>query len=322
MTQESYTDYEGEAMRYTAVAAVVAGQIVQIPDGRAAQILADVSAGQLVGAAVIGILKSVAKTLSQVWIDGAPLWWDASTNKATCVPVFSGYGFYLGTAVGDALSADTTGGVNLNVTPKYVVDLLGPTGGGGGGGDTAIVLTAGTPSVNNRGGMLELAFTTTNEAQKVDWLSRRSFPLASKWILEGMFNIKTAPDNAAVDIDIGVAFGTHATDFESITEFVAVHLDGNDNNIDVHSDDNTTDIAPIDSTIDWATGTPVHIAIDGRSTTTPLVYINGALVAGATTLTLAAAAGPLKAIVHMEKTADDSPGVLQVDMLRVRIASE
>src|SRR5262245_2108812 len=111
--------------RLTALAAVAACEVWQLPDGRAA-----VKTGGLDGAAIGDRVNfntsgkyTVTKTASQVWIDGAPIWWDHSANAATCVPplVAGDRDFFLGSAVGDAASADTTGAVDLNVEPKYVI---------------------------------------------------------------------------------------------------------------------------------------------------------------------------------------------------------
>lgn len=320
-TYEAKYRQDGCSLDYTPVAAAAGGEVRQHVSGKAGVCLADIPAAALGAIRISESVYVVQKTASQVWLDGTPLWWDHSANKATCVPQFADRDFYLGFAVGDAASADTTGKVKVNAKPEYIIDA--PRGViGSGGGDTAIVLTAGTPGLVNRGGMLEANFSATAEAQKVDWLSRRSFPISSKWIAEALVEIATAPDNAAVDIDVGVASGTHATDFESVAEFAAFHLDGNDNNIDVHSDDGTTDVAPEDSTVDWAAGTPVLLQIDGRDHTNIKFYINGVRVASGTTFTLTAGTGPLKLIFHMEKTSDDSPGIVQLSHLALRIAEQ
>ncbi|GIW81488.1 MAG: hypothetical protein KatS3mg105_3295 [Gemmatales bacterium] len=309
---------ERHDMRLTAAAAIASGEVYQLPDGRAGVYcgLNAASSGDRVKFATSGQF-TVAKASNVEVIDGAPLWWDHSANAATPVPQFGSRDFFIGSAVGDAAASASTCVVNLNVKPEYIVDINGVIGGGG--GDTVTVQTTGSPSVVSRGGMTIFAFDTTAEAQKVDWLSRRSFDVASNWILEAMVEVATAPNNVAADVDIGVASGTHASDFESIAEFAAIHLDGGDTNIDAHSDDGTTDVAPVDTTIDWTAGTPFHIAIDGRDHTNVKFYVNGVRVASGTTFKLTAASGPLKAIFHAEKGANSTPGVFEVDMLRVRI---
>ncbi len=308
-----------DVMDYTAVAAVSGGQIVQLPDGRAGVVPTDLSAGQAGSAAVEGIF-TVTKKTSQVWIDGARLWWDHSANEATCVPPLTAgdKDFYLGTAVGDVAAATATGKVNLNVKPEYVVDMHRDLG------DVAVVLTSGTPYIYNRGGGLEAAFSATAEAQKLDWLSKRSFPVSSNPILEAVVNVITTADADVADMSIGFANGTHASDPVSITESVFFHFDlGADLNIDAESDDGTTEVGATDTTIDFAEGTPVFLCIDGRDPSDMKFYINGVEVLSATANlgNVAAATGPFKALFHLEKSSNDSPGRVMLGDLLVRLGT-
>lgn len=300
----------GYAVPHTPAAAVTAGEVLQLSDGRAAIAPSDIEASVLGSVDVCGCYD-VTKAADVVILNGAPIWWDHSANAATPVPQLGDRDFYLGMAQEDAAGTATVFKVQLNARPSYISGIGVGAVPFSGGGDTAIVLTAGTPYAHNRGEMLEMAFSATAEAQKVDWLARRGCTQASNPIVEMLIEVTTSPDNAAVDADFGLASGTHATDFESIAEFVSVHLDGNDNNIDVQSDDGTTDVTIVDSTIDWAAGTAFYVAIDCRDPSDCQVYINGVLVLGASTFTLAAATGTLRLIAHMEKTSDDSPGVVQ-----------
>jgi hypothetical protein len=170
---------------------------------------------------------------------------------------------------------------------------------------------------------MEAGFSATAEAQKLDWLSKRSFTIASNWILEAVIDVVTNADADVGDLNIGVANGTHASDCDSITESCFFHFDmGADLNLDAESDDGTTEVAATDTTVDWAVGTPIHLVIDGRDPTDIQMYVNGVLVLGSTTFTLTAATGPLKALFHLEKSANDSPGIVQLDMLRVRTAEQ
>lgn len=300
-------------MRQTLAAAADACEVQQMSDGRAG-----VLTGHLDGAAANDLTNwktdgqyTVTKAANLVWIKGAPIWWDHSANAATPnEPIGSSdRDFYLGTAVTDAAAADTTGVVNLNVRPSYIIDSATDNG------DTVIVktvvgsTTVEVPQVYNRGGMLFMQFGTTAEAQKVDWISDRGFAVGSNWVAEILLELVTAADAAAVDVNVGVASGTHATDFDAVAELAAFHLDGDDLNIDAQSDDGTTDKAITDTTIDIAAGTPVRLTLDGRDMSNVKYYVNGAevLAAEADLGNLAAAAGPLYAIVHAEKTSDDSP---------------
>ena len=308
-------------------AALAACEVYQLNDGRAA---VHNSAGDGHDAGDTANLSSegqytVLKTASEVWIKGAPLWWDRSAAKATCnEPIGSSdRDFFLGCAVADAAAADTTGVVNLNVQPQYIIDSTRDNG------DTTVVktvvgsTTVEVPDVKQRGGMLVLNFGTTAEAQKVDWISDRGFAVSSNWVAEILVELVTAADAAAADINVGVASGTHATNFETIAEFAAFQMNGADLNINAHSDDGTTDVAPTDTTIDWAAGTPVRLTLDGRNMANVRYYVNGAEVLAATAnlgdLTLAA--GPLYAIIHAEKTSDDSPLVFRA-RIRVRTAEQ
>lgn len=302
------------SLDYTPAAATLAGEVIQTFLGSAAKVPTDVASGAKGSASTTGI-ETVAKTTGQYWIEGAPLWWDHSENKATCVPplVAGDRDFYLGVAYADAAESATEGKVIFNAKPEYSIDMQRD------GGDTAVVLTAGTPYLYSRGGSLEAGFSATAEAQKLDWLSKRSFALSANWVLEAVLEVVTNCDADVGDLTVGVASGTHASDFQSVAEFAAFHLDlGADLNLDAESDDGTTDVDPQDTTVDWAVGTPIHLVIDGRDPSSVKFYVNGARVLSGTTFTLAAATGPLKAIFHLEKSSNDSPGVVQLDMLRVR----
>jgi predicted RecA/RadA family phage recombinase len=324
-TPEAVFSQEGSAVDYTTVAAVEGGTVVQMPDGRAGVVPKYAAAATLVGAQVCG-LHTVAKTTSQVWIDGCRLWWDHSANAATCVPPLTtgDKDFYLGVCVGDVAAATATGKVNLNVRPTYVFDvhrdLFDHTLVKTVVGSTTIVI----PDLIARGGTIDSYFGLTAEAQKLDILSKRSFPLASNPILEAVINIVTTCDADVGDLSIGFANASHASDADSITESVFFHYDlGADLNIDAESDDGTTEVAATDTTIDFAEGTPHYLCIDGRDPSDMKFYINGVEVLNATANlgNVALAAGPLKALFHMEKSANDSPGRVLISELQVRLGT-
>lgn len=307
----------------TLAAALASGEVYQLPDGRAG-----VYAGQCALASgdpaqfIVEGKHTVIKTATQVWIKGAPIWWDHSANSATCIPCMGAADrdFYLGTAVNDVASATTTGVVDLNVQPSYIIDLARDAF------NTNIIktvvgsTTVEVPHVEPRGAGIAMILGTTAEAQKVDLVSTRSFAIGSNWIVEGEVNIAVNSDNAAGDFNIGVGSGSHDTDFDAVAELATIQTDGNSLNINAQSDDGTTDIAPTDTTLDFVVGTPFSFAIDGRDVTNVKYYINGVEVLAATANlgNLTAAAGPLFAIAHLEKTSDDSPGTYIVNALRVR----
>lgn len=318
MANEADYRHKGSTLDLVAAAAYTAGQVVQLNDGRAAVPASAVASGATGGFTCEGVFR-LAKTASVVVLDGAPMWWDHSANTATPVPplVAADRDFYVGVAVGDQAAAATTVDVALNVKPCYLIDKNVD------GGDTAVVLTAGTPYIYDRGGSTEAGFSATAEAQKLDWLSKKSFVLGSNWIVEGVIEVVTNADADVADLNVGVANATHATSADSITESAFIHLDmGGSLNILAESDDGTTEVAATDTTVDWVVGTPFHFAIDGRDPSDLQIYVNGVLVLGATTFDISAATGPLKLLFHLEKTANDSPGVVHLDQLTVRLAEQ
>ena len=309
-----------DAIDFTAVAAITGGQVVCLPDGRAGVCPTDRDAGALTSAAVEGIF-TVTKAANLVWVDGMEIWWDHSANAAVLQPA-GDKDFYLGVAIGDVAAATTTGKVNLNVRPSYLIDLQT------GAFQTLIVktvvgsTTVEVPQVLQRGGSASLRLGTTAEAQKVDLLSTRGFGVESNWIVDGIVNVIVDGDAAAVDFNIGVANATHADNADSITESCFIHTDGTSANILAESDDGTTEVAATDTTVDLAVGTPFHFLIDGRNTSDIQIYINGVNVLPSSVFKLNAATGPLKLLAHLEKSSDDSPGTFNIDQLRVRIANE
>lgn len=328
MTVEMSTFQEdATVLNMTCVAAVSPGQVVQMADGRAGYrpSLDNLTAGDVDGFAVAGI-GTVIKKASQVWIDGARLWWDHSANEATCIPplVTGDKDFYLGTAVGDVAAATVTGLVNLNVKPEYIIDVHRDAF------DTTIVktvvgsTTVEVPNIIARGGTLDCYFGTTAEAQKVDLLSKRSFPLASNPILEAVVNVATTCDADVGDMTIAIANGTHASDAGSITEIAAFHFDlGADLNIRARSTDGTTTVGATDTTVDFAEGTPVFLCIDGRDPSNMKFYINAVEVLAATADLgdIQLATGPLFALFHLEKSSNDSPGRVLLSELQVRLGA-
>lgn len=300
---------------HTAVAAITGGQVIQLPDGRAAVINTDIAAAGIGGARTEGIFD-VAKTASIVMLAGQKAYWDHSANAVT-FRANSDKDFFIGTLTADAASAATTCRVSLNTQPQYIINLHDSAF------DHVPVLTSGTPSLTMVGGTARAAFSATAEAQKLDLLSKRSFPADANWILEAVVEVSTTADADVADLNIGVANGTHASDADSITESVFVHFDlGADLDIDAESDDGTTEVAATDTTVNFVVGTPLHIMLDGRTETDVQIYINGVNVLPDSVFTLADATGPLKALFHLEKSSNDTLCVVELDEFNVRITNE
>lgn len=313
MTAEAQLVRCRHEIRKTAAAAVAGGEIHQAPDGRAGYYpgLNSASSGDNITLITEGQI-TVPKTDSIVILDGGKVYWDHSANAAHFKPV-NDRDFYLGTAVGDAASADTTMVVNLNVEPRYLIDIARDPF------DTAIVLTSGTPALNRRGGAHVLTFSATAEAQKVDILSKNGFAVGANAIIEGEVEIVDDGDASAIDFNIGAANGTHASDADAITESIFIHTDGNVVNILAESDDGTTEVNATDTTIDYALGTRFEFWIDMRDPSDCQIYINGVLVLPGTVFDVSAATGPFKLLVHLEKSSDNTTAEYHVDRLQARI---
>jgi len=303
----------------TPAAGYAAGEVIQLADGRAAYVcgLQAKTSGESAGLKTSGQV-TLAKTASVVILDGDQVYWDRSANTATPLRALAGADFPIGVAVGDAASADTSVVVDLNKKPVYTIDALRDPS------DTVLVLTAGTPSLSIGPGYAKMAFSATAEAQKVDILSKHSVPVDIPFIVEGELNIVDSGDAAAaaVDINVGIASATHASDCDSIAESLFLHVDGADTNgavnINAESDDGTTEVAATDTTVDFAAGTPFAFRFDCRDLTNVKIYINGVRVLSSSTFKLDAATGPLKLLAHVEKGANDTLADVRICKLAIR----
>jgi predicted RecA/RadA family phage recombinase len=307
---EAVSYQQGDIISFTTVAAVSAGEVLQVPDGRVGVAIAARDAGELASCEITGI-KKLAKTANEIYVPGQRLYWDASASAVTAVPPITAADFFVGCATNDAAAADTVAEVAINTDWEGSIDQRTAT--------FAVlpVLTAGDPRGYQIGGGLRFTIDATNEAQKIDALSHKAVALDSDWIFMAEVVIDAAA-GSATDISIGVADGTHATDFQSVATLCTIHVDGGSQNILVQSDDGTTDVAPIDSTIDWTAAVPFALAIDGRNPADIKLYINGIReTASSTTLALAAAASGLKACVHIEKTASTDVATVTVSNMKV-----
>ncbi len=309
-------------MALTLEAAIVAGDIWQLKDGRAAYKKGSAgSVGDRANFETDGQVV-VPKTTGIVILDGGRVYWDASASKAHFKKV-NDRDLYIGRAVGDAASVDTEMTVNLNVDPRYDIDVTL---------DPCISTPVGTAAAGGfgypvqLGGANVLEITATNEAQKVELMSTDGFALTANAIVEFAFRVLSDGGSGTQDMTIGAASGTNATDFESVAEFVAIHLDGNVTAINVESDDGTTDVPPTDSTKVYVEGSAiaqrVEVWMDFRDRSDVQVYVDGVLVLASTVFTLALAAGPLFLIAHLEKTATTDVYTIAFDWLRARFSEQ
>lgn len=319
--------YQDEECRvdYTADAAMLAGEVFQLPDGRAAVMPVDLASGSLGGSETEGLWK-VTKNTSVVFLPGGRVYWDHSANEATYKKV-NDRDFYLGRVVADAASTDTTVKVALNIDPPYDIDLVSR--------DAALSVATGTAAAGGfglpvrYGSSIGLSLTATNEAQCVDLLSVDRFALGSNWIAEFEVRLGANGSTSAVDITVGVANATSTTDADAIAESAFFHIDGGALDIFAESDDGTTEVAATDTTVDITAGSAVanrfYFWLDGRDPSNVKYYINGAEVLSATANlgNIAVATGPLGLLAHVEKTSGTATaGPLYIDRACVRLAQQ
>jgi predicted RecA/RadA family phage recombinase len=97
---------EGTSVDYTPTNAVTAGEVRQLPDGRAGFAPTAIAAAALGALTVDGIVE-VEKTGTMVMLKGSRVFWDASANKAHLLQLTNTTDFYLGIVQETAASAAT-----------------------------------------------------------------------------------------------------------------------------------------------------------------------------------------------------------------------
>lgn len=303
-----------DVVDFAAPAALVNGQVLQLPDGRAGVVSgagAGVASGDIAGALVQGIIR-FAKTASIVILAGQEVWWDISENKAIHSSV--GGDFPIGVAVTAATAAATTVDVSLNTTPDVAISLQR---GGWDIGQTLGGFDEGL-GVTEEASTIKVAFDAVAEAALGAVLSEGSVAIGNNPIFEAVVNIVGNGDAAALDINIGLANASHATDGDSITESVFFHVNGNSLLIYAESDDTVTEVGATDTTVVYVEGTPFFVQIDASDLADVQLYINGVNVLPATTFVLTDATGPLKALLHVEKSSDDTICDVRVESMHLR----
>lgn len=303
MAEATYVQ-DGLSIDWTPTAAVAAGEVIQLKDGRAAFAPTAIAAGVKGSVQVSGIV-TLAKVVTQTMLISNKVFWD--TSASTCNLLHGGStDFFVGTVQEDAAYAGTTVKVALNVKPAYTLALAD-------GYSSLPISTAGWPHITGGGNGVGLIFDLAAEAQKLDALSLRSVATGTPGVLQALLAVVDVGDDAALDFNVGLANETHATDADTITSSMFCHIDGNNLSLNFESDNAAAEVAATDSTIDAVASTPVLVTMDLRDWSDIQVYVNGLLVCdGVTgtsrTFTLAGVAGPLKLLAHLEKSSNNTPG--------------
>jgi predicted RecA/RadA family phage recombinase len=315
---EAELRHKGDTMDFVPESGVTAGDVLQLKDGRAGYALEDIASGVLGVLGVTGTVR-IPKTTGLKLLDGGDVFWDYSANKAHYMPV-NDRDFFLGTAVGDWDSSSTLAEVALNNAGRYLIDMARD------GFRTAIIGTQALSTMGlwRRGGCHNMILSSTSEAQKVDALSVAGFVTAANAIVEMIFAVPNDGAGTVVDVNVGIAAGTHATDADSIAQYLFMHLDANVTNINFQSKDGTTTVAATDSTTDYTEGSAVanlvYVWFDMRNPADVQIYVNGVLVLGSTVFDVSAMASTWFLLAHIEKTSAADVYEFDLHRLRVRIA--
>jgi hypothetical protein len=308
--------------RLQAAGTVTPYQVVQMPSGKAGfyDNKTPAASGDYVEYETAGTFNCT-KATGFIALKGGRAYWDVSAGNVNYKKV-ADRDFYLGRFAEDATNAATSCAILANEDPPYDLDIAR---------DPASTIIVGTQALGGlglyrRGGTHKIVLNATNEAQKVDLLSKDGFARTANAIIELAFNVISDGAGTTVDANIGLANATHASDADSIAEHLLVHLDANNTSINLQSKDGSNTVAATDTTLDYTEGdgyaNRVEVWIDMRDEADIQVYVNGALALGASVFRLDNATGPLRLLFHVEKTATTDTYEIDLDWLRARFADQ
>lgn len=299
-------------------AAIAQNTLIQLPNGKAGISMSSGEIGDTVGFRTTGKWP-LTKTASIVMLAGGRAYWDHSAN-AVHFKTVNDRDFFIGCFDDDAAAADETVIVRLNEMPVYEIDLLG--GPHLSQTEWTTEATNGLGTTLLPGGGVQLAFHAVTQAAQAAIYPTRTFNKNANGILEMKVAVFDKGDNAALDWNFGVANGSHGTDFESVTEFVGFHLDGNSLVINSQSRDGTTTVAVATTTISFTDGVYKEFWIDYRDLTSVKLHIDGVRVNSGSTFRLDNATGPLFPILHLKKTSDDTLADVRMAFCRKRTGEQ
>jgi len=208
-----------------------------------------------------------------------------------------------------------TGSITLALTGHEAFTATGATAGTAilGAFDFKTILGPGALMVDAEDAGIQLAFDNTAEIALASVRTRNDcLPVDKGLTFDVDLVVSDKGDDTALDIDFG--FGTALTtnseadiDHADMAQLACYHLDGNSDNILAQSDDATTDVAAVDTTIDNDSTTDVakHFKIIVRPAGTVEFWIDGARVLSTTDFALLSTAN-VAAWINMEKTSNDT----------------
>ena len=179
-------------------------------------------------------------------------------------------------------------------------------------------LGLGVTNVAAAGGGIGLEHDAVAEVARASIETENVF-LASKGVtFKGRLHLLDIGDDAALDafwglVDAITANTRASVDHGDATDIVGFHLDGNVANILAESDDGSTDVAPVDTTIDNVTTAgsyktfQINVLTDGVCE----IYIDGVRMLAGTVFKVATTA-VLAATVNLEKTSNDTTAKVRI----------
>ncbi len=188
-------------------------------------------------------------------------------------------------------------------------------------------LGLGVISVDSANGILKFSFDNAAEAATAAlYFVNAPVDINDNPIFECVLAIYDIGDDAALDINFGLATGSHADDADSIAESAFFHLDGNDLSLKCECDDGTNETAATDTTVDLADNTYYAFKIDASNLASVKFYYRAIAspqaawtrLLSATTFNMVAATGTVTPIVHMEKTSNNTTADVRLDRIITR----
>lgn len=211
-------------------------------------------------------------------------------------------------------------GANLDENDGYIYPNWTVTGVGAG-------LTAGTTGLlfAPTTGELTALLDNDNEVQSITLTTPRCFNITKGITADFVTRKSVASAGTVGDFDFGLAGGidlttTQFADMQATTAsflYALFHNDGEDNNIDACSDDNSTVVSPTDTTVDNSLTVNTTGRVIVRPTGAVEFWLAGARVLSSTTFSVGAS-GLLAGVWNLEKSGNTD--VPEARIKRARIA--
>lgn len=205
------------------------------------------------------------------------------------------------------------GSITLALSGHEAFTATGATAGTAilGGFDFKTILGPGALMKDAEDGGIQLAFDAAAEIALASIRTRNDcLPIDKGLSFDIDISVIDNGDAAAPDLDVGFGTALNANseaniDHAEMVQLFAFHFDGNDEDIDLQSDDNTTDVAAVDTTINNVSGTYKHLKGIVRPDGTCEAWIDGARVLATTSFAMLSTA-LVAFFVNLEKTSDDT----------------